>query len=61
MSIRTKNKRQLKLAKLREKYQKTSSGTEIEKILAKVKKIAPALTKEEFLKHLKPIKEEKEE
>jgi hypothetical protein len=60
MSIRQRQKRQKKLAKLREKYSKADSQTEKDQILKKVYKISPQLTKEEFEKPLKNKEKKKE-
>jgi hypothetical protein len=51
--IRKAQKRSQKLAKLRLLYTKANSPKEKEKILEKVFKISPWLTKEEFLKPIK--------
>ncbi len=56
MKIRQAQKRRVKLAKLRKKYQAAKNESEKDLILAKVFKIATWLTKEEFLK---PVKEAK--
>ena len=56
MVIRIKRKRRIKLGLLRGKYQKADFDSDREKIWEKVLKIAPWLTKEEFLK---PINEKK--
>ncbi|MFC1710982.1 DUF6800 family protein [Patescibacteria group bacterium] len=62
MTIRQKQKRRQKLAKLRSVYVKSDSSSKKEQILEKVLKIAPKLSPEEFLKSLKPEKtEEKKE
>lgn len=52
--IKKRQKRSAKLKKLRDKYKKAKGKTEKEKILAKVFKIAPWLTKEKFTE---PIEE----
>jgi hypothetical protein len=57
MKIQQKQKRQKKLGKLREKYVESGSKTRRKKILDKVFKLAPWLTKEKFLE---PVKEELE-
>jgi hypothetical protein len=57
MKIRQAQKRRAKLARLRKKYQAAVMDSDKERILEKVFKIAPYLSKEEFLK---PIKEKKE-
>ena len=61
MVIKQNQKRRVKLGKLRQKYVKTNSDMEKEKILEKVFKIASWLTKEKFLASVKkkPKKEEK--
>ena len=53
LTIKQQQKRQKKLAKLRRLYLKASSSKEKEKILIKVFKLAPWLSKEEFLKPAK--------
>jgi hypothetical protein len=57
MKIRQKQKRQKKLAKLREKYLAANMDSERKEVLEKVYKIAPWLTKEKFLE---PIKDQLE-
>lgn len=47
--IRKKRKRRTKIKKLKEKYFQTKSGKEKEKIIEKIKKIAPHLRIEEVL------------
>ncbi len=54
MQIKIKQKRKKKLAGLRQKYLKASFSQDKNKILKKVQKLAPWLTKEGFLA---PIKE----
>jgi len=49
MQIRQRQKRARKLAKLREKYAKSKTSRAQEEILKKVFKIAPWLSKEQFL------------
>lgn len=51
--IRAKNKRKKELKKLRSQYLKAKTNSEKEKILEKVSRISPLLSKEEFLKSLK--------
>ena len=51
--IRQRQKRREKLRKLREKYTKARSEKERETVLEKVFKIAPWLSKEEFLEPVK--------
>lgn len=53
MTIRIKQKRRKKLAKLRQAYIEAKNKEEKEKVLEKVFQIAPWLTKEEFLSPLK--------
>jgi 2-oxo-4-hydroxy-4-carboxy--5-ureidoimidazoline (OHCU) decarboxylase len=48
--IKLKQKRRKKIKKLKEKYLKATSKEEKEKILEKVKKIAPQYPLENFLK-----------
>ena len=57
--IRKKRKRKEKLRKLREKYKLAKTQDEKDKILEKVWKIAPWISREEFLNSIK--QEEKEE
>jgi len=47
--IRLKQKRKMKLAKLRQDYLQAKTGNEKEKIWEKASKIAPWLSQEEFL------------
>ena len=56
--IRRKRKRREKLRKLREKYKLAKTQNEKDKILEKVWKIAPWISKEEFLSPLKQKEEE---
>lgn len=49
LQIKTAHKRKRKLAKLRQEYLKAKTKDKKEKILAKVGKIAPQLSEEEFL------------
>jgi len=51
--IKKKQKRRKKLAKLRKKYSQAKTEVEKQKILEKVNRLAPYLSKEEFLKPLK--------
>lgn len=53
MKIRQKQKRSRKLKKLRQAYDESNKVTEKNQILDKVAKIAPWLSKEEFLAPLK--------
>lgn len=55
MKIQQKQKRQEKLGKLRQEYVKNASKTARKRILDKVYKLAPWLTKEQFLE---PVKKE---
>lgn len=55
--LRTREKRKAKLAKLRERYSKAKMESDKEKVLEKVRKIAPWLSKEEFLA---PLNEQEE-
>jgi len=48
-TIKRKRKRKAKLKKLREKYKLAKTKEEKEKILEKVKKIAPWFSEEKFL------------
>ena len=59
MKIRQKQKRQQKLAKLRQEYAAAKNDRQKEKALKKVFKIAPWLTKESFLKPIKNKKKSK--
>ena len=56
MVIRQNQKRSLKLKKLRQTYLKTEDNSKKEQILAKVFKLAPWLTKDEFLQPAKQAK-----
>lgn len=47
--IRRRRNRRKKLAKLRIRYAAARSNAEREKILAKVQRVAPTVTREEFL------------
>ncbi|MBU3957303.1 hypothetical protein KKI19_03480 [Patescibacteria group bacterium] len=49
MRIRIRKRRKIKLAKLRQEYSVAKSNEKKEKILEKVRKIAPSLSQEEFL------------
>jgi hypothetical protein len=53
MTIRQTQKRQAKLSKLRQKYDKASASSKKDQIIEQVLKIAPGLSKEKFLKPLK--------
>ena len=48
--IKVKQRRKAKLAKLRSNYAKAKNNAEKEKILEKVNKISPDLSKDRFLK-----------
>ncbi|HUV43156.1 MAG TPA: hypothetical protein VMY36_04635 [Patescibacteria group bacterium] len=51
--IKIKQRRKKKLAKWRQLYSKANSQDKKEEILIKVRKVAPLLTKEEFLASIK--------
>ena len=53
LQIRIRRKRKQKLKKLRQKYAEAQTISEKERILEKVKRIAPWLSREEFLAPLK--------
>ena len=61
MVIRQSQKRKLKLKKLRQAYVRTEDNAKKEQLLAKVFKLAPWLTKEEFLQPVAKIKEKPED
>ena len=54
--IKKRRKRRKKLAKLRQAYLSAKTKSEKEKILEKVNRIAPHLSREEFLKSLENSK-----
>jgi len=56
MEIQQKQKRRIKLKKLRTAYDQADTSSEKDQILEKVKKIAPWLSKKEFLAPLKSSK-----
>jgi len=55
MVLSQKRQRRAKLKKLRQAYQAAKLGTEKERLLVKVNKIAPWLSKEEFVAAIKPV------
>ncbi|MBU0619192.1 hypothetical protein KKD62_03070 [Patescibacteria group bacterium] len=55
MVLHQKRQRRDKLKKLRQAYQAAKSETEKERLLIKVNKIAPWLSKEEFIAAIKPL------
>lgn len=55
IQIKTAHKRKRKLAKLRQQYSKAKTKEKKEKILAKVSKITPWLSEEEFLASAKKV------
>lgn len=53
VQLKTREKRKVKLAKLRQRYSAAESEVEKEKILEKARQLAPWLSREEFLAPIK--------